>query len=470
MPTDLAQFAAHMDTMSKSIITAQKELRVCLDALQSPPTSPEDAEPVADGCDREELTQQVMNAYARLRIELGTALRECERGRSPLTATLQVNALPESIVEEDTELGPVHTPGPAPPSPALSHSSLGLNTELEIEVDTSTPPQLNLDVFDQFIYSRRVENSIATPSQPSLGGSSKNPFAHPDPEQVYEATIPPVTMQLREKSKLSRAERIRQMRERRAAGGATVLSDIPGSSSDERASEKNGKSGRGQMGPGGDVVQELRSVINLVSERRRGQGTSAGSSTNGSSSLATSSPLSRSHSVSGASPVIPEAQLLPPAPIFPTSSSPSSRDRDEQENEPPVRSRTSSTGTTRAPKPPRQPPPLPMDGFDTDTFGPREVHSSSPSLPSSPSPPASPLARSFELAPSVYTSAPSSPMPSSPATPPTPSPRSSHSSLPNRVTSLLTVAPQRPTRPSRPNRQLPAVPPQGVEGTTVTVS
>lgn len=444
MPTDLAQFAAHMDAMARSIEAAQKELRACLTALQSPPPSRDDQKRATR--DRNDLsvsrtdplTQQVMDSYARLRRELGIALRECERSKVPLTSALHINT-PRGRDNGDEDAGPppsgVEAPSneTTPISPALSNSSLPYTAELESGVDNTTQAMLNADVFDDFINSKWLENEKAG-AGPLLGGSGKNPFAQPDPEQVYEATIPPATVQLREKSKLSRAERIRQMRERRAAGGATVLSDIPGSSSDERASEKNGKSGRGQLGPGGDVVLELKSVINLVSEKRRGGGSSTSLTT-------TSSPLSRSQSTRSPSPQ-PPAELPPqPTPV------PSG----EQENEPAVRSRTSSAGTTRASKPTRPPPP-PTDGFDTDTFGPRENRSSSPSLPSSPSPPGSPpFPHTLELPPSTYVTASSSPIPTAPASP------LSQSSLPNRVSTLLAAMP-RPPRPNRPNRQLPAVP------------
>lgn len=465
MPSDLAQFASHMDAMSKSLDTAQNELRACLVALQSPPGTPQEhsnglsVPAETSGTETQTATQRVMDAYARLRREIGTALRECERGRAPLATALHVDETPEEVENQGDEAAttssaPVGDIATQPPtSPSLSHSSLGLTNELEAGIDLSAPAPMALDVFDAFIDAHRGDNSVAParPTSASSGasGSSRNPFTHPDPEQVYEAAVSPATASLREKSKLSRAERIRQMRERRAAGGASVLSDIPGSSSDERGNEKQGK-GRGHWGPGGDVVQELKSVISLVSERRR-----TPSTTHAPSSLTTtSSPLSRSHSNPQPSPVIPEAQLpavsLPPPPPATTSVPPSPRD--EQETVPYVpRSRTSSAGTTRAPRPNRPPPPPPIDGFDTDTFGSRDAQSSSShSLPSSPSPPGSPHNRSFDLPPSVYGSASSSPFPSSP-TPST-------SSIPNRLSALLTPVPPRPPRAPRPTRQLPTIP------------
>ena len=448
MPTDLAQFAAHMDITAKSIEAAQKELRVCLTALQSPPTSRGDREQETQGgndvsvSQTDPLSQQVMDSYARLRRDLGAALRECERSKGSLTSALHGGAARDrdgsdedaGALSPGLEVSGNETKGILPISPASSNSSLPYVAELETGIDNAAQVSLSADVFDDFINTKRLE-AESVGSHISANGSGRNPFTQPDPEQIYEATIPPATAQLREKSKMSRAERIRQMRERRAAGGATVLSDIPGSSSDERASEKNGKIGYGHMGPGGDVVQELQSVINLVGERRRGAGSSTSLTT-------TSSPLSRSHSTRSPSPQPP-----PEPPSQPDSAAPALRD--EPENEPPVRSRTSSAGTTRASKPQRLPPP-PTDGFDTDTFGPRE-NRSSPSLPSSPSPPGSPSFPPLELPPSTV-SASNSPIQMAASS------HSPHPSLPNRVSSLLAALPPRPPRPNRPNRQLPAVP------------
>ena len=85
MPTDLAQFAAHMDNMSHAIERAQNELRSCLVALQTPPLTPDlraaDAISAEGGATAEKnslngekataLAQTVMDSYAQLRKELG---------------------------------------------------------------------------------------------------------------------------------------------------------------------------------------------------------------------------------------------------------------------------------------------------------------------------------------------------------------------------------------------------------------
>jgi len=60
---------------------------------------------------------------------------------------------------------------------------------------------------------------------------------------------------VRERSKLSRAERIQAMKAKRESGG-----DALGSES---------KTGAERWGPGGEVVQELKDVIWKVGERRR---------------------------------------------------------------------------------------------------------------------------------------------------------------------------------------------------------
>ncbi|KAF8307787.1 hypothetical protein DL93DRAFT_1979284 [Clavulina sp. PMI_390] len=523
MPSDLAQFASHMDIMSTSIETAQRELRICLDALQSAPGTPDGDETAeAQAVDTKDvLTHQVMNAYARLRRELGNALLECERGRRPLNATLGGDGSDQeapSGSEESTGLLPAAA-GVAPISPAMS--DLSLPAELETGADDSVAAENeDDDVFDEFINAKRLEELNASRIAAIMG--TKNPFAEPAPEQVFEATIPATTTALREKSKISRAERIRQMRERRAAGGASVLSDIPGSSSDERGAEK--KAGRG---PGGDVVQELRSVINLVSERRRGAG--AASSAPVQSLTLGPSPLSRSSET--APPLSP-----PPSIHLPNATIPVPAIRDVQENDlapasrvrtksipstpakPLARTRTISGGagqkmksSTRAPPPP----PLPTtpaskstssspavvvsqlsDEVDTDhTFGPHSDSISSPSPPTSPlgltpglpadgqdvSTPSTPF-KSAMSTPLITPTTPFSPptsahtlsqLPPSPnaSTSPLPPPRppvpTRHASISDRVSALLAVAQQQqqqqqqqrpPARPARPSRPPPPPP------------
>jgi hypothetical protein len=79
-------------------------------------------------------------------------------------------------------------------------------------------------------------------------------------EQVFEAEPEPVVAFTRERSKLTREERIRAMKARRESSGHGLLPDDPLSKS---------KPTPETWGPGVDVVQELKDVIWQVGERRR---------------------------------------------------------------------------------------------------------------------------------------------------------------------------------------------------------
>jgi len=87
------------------------------------------------------------------------------------------------------------------------------------------------------------------------------------PEHVYEAESE-APLFTREKSKLSRAERIALVNQHRAAGRKGV--PLPRGENEEAESEV-GNVYKERWGPGGDVVQELKDVITIVGEKRRGK-------------------------------------------------------------------------------------------------------------------------------------------------------------------------------------------------------
>jgi hypothetical protein len=262
MPTQLSRFAAHMDAMSHALECAGEELRVCLAALQSPP-------PAMDAGDQEggqgtsgsdALRDSVLESYGRLRLGLGAAIRECERGREPLFASLGVESRED---DEGSELrGDVpHTPPPGTDgdrasgseglenSPTFSRSSVVFTPELETSDNVR-----HVEVFDDIgSHLRDISNPFHLPPNP--------------PEQVFEAAVEEVVpLFSRQRSKLSREERIQLANERRTTTGSKGV--LPSSSkADENTGVKGGYNEA--WGPGGEVVQELKSVINLVSEKRR---------------------------------------------------------------------------------------------------------------------------------------------------------------------------------------------------------
>ncbi|CDO69688.1 hypothetical protein BN946_scf184851.g76 [Trametes cinnabarina] len=86
----------------------------------------------------------------------------------------------------------------------------------------------------------------------------------PGGEQVYEAETSSGAPFTRERSKLSREERIKIAKARRASG-IPVLSSTLASADDAERYQPRGE----RWGPGGEVVQELKDVIWKVGEKRR---------------------------------------------------------------------------------------------------------------------------------------------------------------------------------------------------------
>ncbi|KAG6881155.1 hypothetical protein C0993_002601, partial [Termitomyces sp. T159_Od127] len=85
----------------------------------------------------------------------------------------------------------------------------------------------------------------------------------PGIEQVFEADTGSVGAFKRERSKLTREERIKLMKVKRESKGGLLGLGLSTSQEMER------RGGVEKWGPGGEVVQELKDVIWKVGERRR---------------------------------------------------------------------------------------------------------------------------------------------------------------------------------------------------------
>ncbi|EEB90155.1 hypothetical protein MPER_11677 [Moniliophthora perniciosa FA553] len=103
MPSHLSRFAAHVDVISTALSDARECLEECVQKLKegedvgtrraSPSPSPFDA-------GESDSVHPALQAYERLRRELGLALRECERGRERLLDVVQPA---QSHSDEDEE-------------------------------------------------------------------------------------------------------------------------------------------------------------------------------------------------------------------------------------------------------------------------------------------------------------------------------------------------------------------------------
>ena len=251
MPSHLARFAVHVDAISSAMNDARDDLEACVASLRT--------EEGARG------SAVAVSAYERLRRELGLALRECERGRARLLDLVADSDPGPAELGEDTD-DEDELPGLGP--------DVGSD---ESDKHDSTP----LLDFDRVMAAAREHvGEEREDSHPSGDGEILADDAtahllrmasslHLPPqgiEQVFEAEPEPVVAFTRERSKMTRVERIALAKARRDRD-----SGLGFSSSDEGSLPAGVavRPGLETWGPGGDVVQELKDVIWQVGERRR---------------------------------------------------------------------------------------------------------------------------------------------------------------------------------------------------------
>ena len=301
-PSHLMRFAGHVDALTCALNEARNHLEQSVTALRdvasgknrdpNPPDVSLD-DPFADPQPRglgsaTANTTVAIKAYERVRKELGLALREYERGRDHLLQHIQQLTAPPQDVEDvlsGSDLDEV---------PALGHDA-GTDESTEERVSTSlgvllqtstlvanTPLGLE-DGDDDF--SRHLESRLEDPHPKFIGI-----------EEVFEADTEDLGGFKRERSKLTRVERIalaKARRERKELGLLPIDDDWvtdPSATQNKRTS--------GGIGPGVEVVQELKDVIWRVGERRRkmveqqpSMSASSSSSEYSSASGSTSSPV-----------------------------------------------------------------------------------------------------------------------------------------------------------------------------------
>jgi hypothetical protein len=280
MPSPLSRFAGHVATIQTALEDSRRYLEDCVNNLKSSDQQPSlisSAQPqrVSDIGDEDngDDPHPALQAYEKLRRELGFALRECERGRNRL---LDIVKPPQpagmELEEEERELqGGV---------PGLAHDSQSDESDKHVMsplhsedgakdvVGVVNPDEGDIDVRFVDDASRELLLSVDVAHLPP---------AHLGTEQVFEADtltssdMPPI----RQKSKLSREERIKLVKARRESGlgiGGMGMDLKPSPLIHGDGDDDNGEGGGGygeKWGPGGDVVQELKDVIWKVGERRR---------------------------------------------------------------------------------------------------------------------------------------------------------------------------------------------------------
>ncbi|KAI1791920.1 hypothetical protein LXA43DRAFT_1094255 [Ganoderma leucocontextum] len=247
MPSSMARLATHIEAISSAMNDAKDHIDECVGALRDPASR----RTSLDASNMQ--AHPAFQAYDRLRKELGFALRECERGRERLLDILS----PRPLVEADDEDASPNTPGlkqdsesetsekgPASPQiPAESGSGLGLTLS----------------------YGREDHDFDDATAHLLLTASSQH-LPPPGVDQVFEADSGSGAAFSRPRSTLTREERIKLAKVRRASGRLFSTSSSVASPDFEMPMERPAKE---RWGPGGEVVQELKDVIWKVGEKKR---------------------------------------------------------------------------------------------------------------------------------------------------------------------------------------------------------
>lgn len=252
LPSHLTRFAAHVDAISSALNDARDHLEQCVASIRDemgaetstpPPLNEANQDSLAGG-EGEEAQHAALQAYDRLRKELGFAFRECERGRECL---LNAVTAAKPTLDEDEDASPT-VPSLAPDT--SSERSVGVDTGLPL-AETSGGPDVSVVEIEQ------IHQPLDDVTEHLLLTTSSQHLPPPGIEQVYEADSSAARF-TRERSKLSREERIKLAKARRESGMGLGIS----SGTEPRVPKE-------QWGPGGEVVQELKDVIWQVSEKRR---------------------------------------------------------------------------------------------------------------------------------------------------------------------------------------------------------
>ncbi|KAK1224280.1 hypothetical protein PQX77_012819 [Marasmius sp. AFHP31] len=251
MPSRVARFAAHVDAISTALEDAREQLEQCVASLRK------EEEEESRGHEEDD-SHPALQAYERLRRELGLALRECERGREHLTDVVHPPRVDHSDEEEDDDDEHADLPGLGhdgsddlddKPEPAEHEHHHQSHPEPEVTVVNAADGNLD-DVTSHLLFTATTEH-----------------LPPPGIEQVYEGDSGNVGVFKREKSKLSREERIALVKKARESGKRLSDLGIQLPVMMDEHCESAPKMER--WGPGGEVVQELKDVIWKVGERRR---------------------------------------------------------------------------------------------------------------------------------------------------------------------------------------------------------
>ena len=293
--SELTRFAGHVDSINSALDDARVFLGESVEVLRGSgilSASADISSTSMSSLDSENnlaaiaaAEESVLQAYERLRRELGLALRECERGKSALgdvfkakrrrvqLATIAQQHEMETEAEGEGEDGP--------PGLLLGHDSAsGGSADSEDKTDTVDAgpftPNEGSPVLPSLPSLQSLDRVLARHFNEGDDGEDDDVTAHllmsasarhlpqRGVEEVFEGDTGGGVVRLgREKPKMTREERIKLVRQRRES----MQAKIGGVEGGMRGESEEGR--RKSWGPTSDVVEELKDVIWKVGERRR---------------------------------------------------------------------------------------------------------------------------------------------------------------------------------------------------------
>ncbi|KAG8950011.1 hypothetical protein FRC04_008090 [Tulasnella sp. 424] len=265
-PTEshLTRFSGHVSGLLEAMDHAKLQLKECVSVVQTVVDGPS-ALPYADGPPP---LQTALQSYDRLRKELSTALREFERGRGSLLDLIKYQNQQQASQQQHADESDGEDEDGLP-ALALDQSSNEADSEdrhgpllpvhsaiynPEHDVITSPPMVAVEDLASQHLLITADPGHLPPPhgiEQVFAYDHSKDEAGRQQGAAAFQ----------RERSRLSREERIAMAKAKRSAAQSGSLSTIAGSITDT--------GGEPAWGPGGEVVQELKHVISRVEERRK---------------------------------------------------------------------------------------------------------------------------------------------------------------------------------------------------------
>ncbi|KIJ55095.1 hypothetical protein M422DRAFT_63295 [Sphaerobolus stellatus SS14] len=238
MPGNLSRFSSHIDGISSALGDAKSHLQDCSSSLYQPTSS--------ESGDHD--FEVAMQAYERIRRELGLALREWERGRLVLQAHID-----QRKSRADREIGLLDDRETRLDEPLSSDES----DKTLVNVEEEPKPEQPRKEYPAEAGLTTIDDVTAH----LLSTASAQHLPPPGIEQVFETDSAPAIFS-RPRPTLSREERIKLARARREKTGSLLVSTIP----EAELTEKKKPLG---WGPSGEVVEELKDVIWKVGEHRR---------------------------------------------------------------------------------------------------------------------------------------------------------------------------------------------------------